>query len=221
MATRQSRLVNVPNLKDTAPMKKSQGFTLIELMIAVSIVGLLMSVAVPGMRTYISNSATNSLGNTLLIDIMYARNHAISNTLIVKMMPIGTIPDLNNRTGASTYTPGSTGVNWGLGWIIFVDTNNDNVRNNNEFIIRQQNSFGPEAHISSGPGAHIAAGIIPNVLDSVRPIGFDALGFPQNDGVLSIASNGCAGPNGQYIQINQIGQVISRSVDCPVAFTNL
>lgn len=201
-------------------MKKYKAFTLIELMIVISIVGVFMSIAVPGMRTYISNSAANSLGNTLYIDIMYARNHAVSNTVIVKMLPLGSVPGLNNRVGASTYTPGSAGVNWGLGWIIFVDTNNDNLRNNNEFIIRQQNSFGPDAHISSGPGAHITSGTIA-VLDANAPIGFDSLGFPVNVGVLSIASNGCAGPNGQYIQINQIGQVISRGGDCPAAFTAL
>ena len=201
-------------------MKKSTGFTLIELMIVIAIVGILMSVAIPGMRSYISNSAANSLGSTLLIDIMYARNHAISNAVIVKMIPLGSVPDLNFRTGASTYTPGSIGVNWALGWMVFVDTNNDNARDINELIIRQQNTFGPDAHISSGPGAHI--GFAPfNVLDAVNPIGFDSLGFPSNIGVLSIANNGCAGPNGQYIQINQIGQIVSRTGPCPLAFTNL
>lgn len=201
-------------------MKKNYGFTLIELMIVLSIVGILMAVAAPGMRTYISNSAANSLGSTLLIDIMYTRNHAISNTVIVKMIPLGTVPGLNNRTGASTYTPNTTtGVNWALGWMIFVDTNNNDTRDNNELIIRQQNTFGPDAHISSGPGVHITG--IDDVLDAINPIGFDSLGFPSDIGVLSIATNGCAGTNGQYIQINQIGQVISRSGPCPVAFTNL
>lgn len=217
MTTRRPVLVNTPNLHDTAPMKKNHGFTLVELMIVISIVGLLMSIAVPSMRTYISNSAANSLGNTLLIDIMYARNHAISNTVIVKMLP------LDPRTGARSYEPdepASAGVNWGLGWLIFVDTNDNDELDNDEFIIRQQNSFGLSAHISSGPGDHITSGT-EAILDANSPIGFDSLGFPSSVGVLSVATNGCAGPNGQYIQINQIGQVISRSSDCPLAFTNL
>jgi len=201
-------------------MKNRNGFTLVELMIVIAIVGILLAAAAPGMRTYLSNSAANALANTLYIDIMYARNHAISNKVIVKMLPLGTIPALNNRTGASTYTPGSAGVNWGLGWVTFIDTNNDNVLDPGEFIIRQQNSFGEDAHVSSGPGAHISSGT-EAVLDANRPIGFDSLGFPVNIGVLSIASNGCAGPNGQYIQINLIGQIITRNGDCPNAFTNL
>jgi type IV fimbrial biogenesis protein FimT len=201
-------------------MKKTNGFTLIELMIVLSIVGILIAAGMPGMRTYISNSASNSMGNALYIDIMYARNHAVSNIVIVKMLPLGTIPALKNRTGASTYTPGSTGVNWGLGWITFVDANNNNALDAKEFILRQQNSFGPDAHISSGPGAHITSQP-QGVFDTARPIGFDSLGVPVNTGVLSIATNGCAGPNARYIQINQIGQVIVRNVDCPQAFTNL
>lgn len=192
----------------------NDGFTLIELMIVISIVGLLIAVATPSMRTYLSNSAANSMGNTLLIDIMYTRNHAISNGLTVFMLP------LDNTLGASTYTPGSTGINWGLGWIIGLDADSSGTFDAGEPVLRTQASFGPDAHISSGPGLHIGSGTV-NVLNRTNPIGFDDQGFPLNTGVLSIATNGCAGPNGQYIQINQIGQVISRSVQCPAAFTNL
>lgn len=209
-------------MQDTKKMKNyyaqhsqhNDGFTLIELMIVISIVGLLIAVATPGMRAYLSNSSANSMGNTLLIDIMYTRNHAITNELAVFMLP------LDNTTGASTYTPASKGVNWGLGWIIGVDADSNGSFDAGEPIIRRQASFGPDAHISSGPGAHITSGVV-SVLDRTNPIGFDNRGFPLNTGVLSIATNGCAGPNGQYIQINQIGQVISRSGQCPAAFTNL
>lgn len=194
--------------------EKNKGFTLIELMIVISIVGLLLTLAAPSMRAYIANSSANSIGNTLLIDIMYTRNHAISNELTVFMLP------LDNTVGASTYTPGSTGVDWSLGWIIGVDADSNNTFDAGEPILRTQASFGPDAQISSGPGIHIVSGV-DDVLDSSSPIGFDDQGFPLNTGVLSVATNGCAGPNGQYIQINQIGQVISRSVQCPAAFTNL
>jgi prepilin-type N-terminal cleavage/methylation domain-containing protein len=196
-------------------MKKQHGFTLIELMIVISLVGILMSVAAPGMRTYISNSAANSLSSTLYIDIMHARNYAVTQQVIVKMLPLGT------ESGASTFDPATSGVNWGFGWVSFVDADDDGLLDADETVIRRHESFGSDAHISSGPGAHLIAGTPDTTYDSANPPGFDANGFPISDGVFSIAQNGCAGPNAQTIQINAIGQIISRETDCPDAFTEL
>lgn len=203
-------------------MKKLTGFTLIELMIVIAIVGILLTVGIPSMRTAISNSRAATLKDTLLIDIMYARNYAITNTVVVKMIPHGTNPQAADSADsvASLFEPNASGVNWGLGWLMFADTNDDNIYNTGEFILRNQPSFGPNAHISSGPGAHIGLGP-QDLLDRLNPIGFNPAGTSIRQGVLSIAAFGCAGDNAYTLQINQIGQVISRDTDCPLAFTNL
>lgn len=202
-------------------MKKYNGFTLVELMIVMAIAGILLAVAAPGMRAYISNSSSNSLSSTLLIDIMYARNHAITNEVIVKMIPFGKDPaaiDIAD-SAASLFLPNATGVNWGFGWLIFVDDDNDNIADADELIIRNHSSFGFQAHISSGPGAHIAAGPV-GVLDRLNPIGFNPSGTAIRSGVLTIATFGCEGDNARTIQINQIGQVIGNNIDCPEEFSD-
>jgi len=203
-------------------MKKYNGFTLVELMIVMAIAGILLAVAAPGLRVFIANSSANSLSSTLLIDIMFARNHAISNEVIVKMIPFGNDPaaiDIAD-SAASLFAPNATGVNWGLGWIIFEDDDNDNIIDAGELILRNHSSFGPGAHISSGPGGHIAGGPV-GVLDRLNPIGFNPSGISVRSGVLTIAAFGCAGDNARTIQINQIGQAIGNNILCPQAFTDL
>lgn len=202
-------------------MKKHNGFTLIELIIVMAIAGILLAAVAPSMRAFIANSASKSLSNTLLIDIMYARNYAITNSVIVKMLPIGENPAAADGFDslASLFVPDAEGVNWGLGYLIFVDNNNNDVYDAPEFILRNYASFGPDTQVSSGPGAHIANGPN-NLLDRTLPIGFNPSGTAIRPGVLSIATFGCAGDNASTIQINNIGQVVVTSIDCPITFTN-
>jgi type IV fimbrial biogenesis protein FimT len=201
-------------------MKKYNGFTLVELIIVLAIAGILIAVAMPNIRAYVSNSTSKSLSNTLYVDIMYARNHAITKEVAVIMQPLGTDVDAADGadTGASLFSPNATGVNWGLGWRI-TEVDGDAITSN-DIIIRNHGSFGPRAHISSGPGDHILTGTV-GILDRDNPIGFNADGTSMRSGVLSVASFGCTSNNARVIQINQIGQVIGNNVPCPIAFTEL
>jgi type IV fimbrial biogenesis protein FimT len=96
------------------PRSHSHGFSLVQLMITVAIVGILTGLAVPSYR-YITN--TNRIANEingLLGDFQYARFAAIKTGQAV------TICSSANPTARPPTCAAST--NWARGWIVFNDS---------------------------------------------------------------------------------------------------
>ena len=169
-------------------MKKHNGFTLVELMTVVAIIGIITLSTADFLGNSIANSASRGMGRTMLLDIMYARNHALSSNAPITV----TIRPIDTTTGVT--------ANWALGWQIWDSSNT-------QAPIRSQSAFRNGSVITpDGPN---------NILDFSNPIIFTRDGISTSPGALIMTSPGCAGSNGRRIQINQIGQVISTKVDCP------
>ncbi len=187
-------------------MKKTNAFTLIELMIVIAIVGIIAMVAAPNMRTMISNSESNSVSKQFMIDIMYTRNVAITNQANAQMIPL----DLTLGDGTLA---GGGGVNWAAGWRI-INTAEPNR------VLRQQDDMGPDPQIRSVSSFTTEAGIVvaTDTLDSSSPIQFNAEGIAANRGAFEIGVLGCAGDNARRLRINSVGQVIGTDILCPAGF---
>ena len=192
-------------------MKTIKAFTLVELMIVIAIVGIISMVAAPSFRAYLSNSQSGSINNKLMIDIMFARSMAISNGREFRVIPT----DATAGNGVLADGAAGAGVNWALGWQV-IDVGAPPVPPIPAIpqrAVRTQGSFGADAYVRS-TGA--------NALDSVNFIAFDRNGVLMgNGGALSVGVLGCAGDNASIITINQIGQVISTDIPCPVGFAAL
>jgi type IV fimbrial biogenesis protein FimT len=94
-------------------MKKMHGFTLIELMIALILLVILITIAAPNFARVIErNRITSSLEN-LYHDLMLARSEAIKRNSRVTMCKSTMTDD-----GTPTCT---TNGDWGQGWIVFTD----------------------------------------------------------------------------------------------------
>lgn len=90
-----------------------RGFSLLELMIVVSITAILASVAIPGFRNFVLNSQRASAVNDLMASLQLARSETTKLGRAVVVCP---------ANAAGTACTGST--TWSGGWLVFANLDN-------------------------------------------------------------------------------------------------
>lgn len=95
-------------------MKKQTGFTLIELIVAIAIFGIMASIAIPNYSSFIMENRKSSLYNTLVGTISLARLEAVKTSRVVTMCISSNLSTCDDTTD-----------DWNTGWIVFTDLNGD------------------------------------------------------------------------------------------------
>lgn len=110
-----------------AMIAKNRGVTLVELLVAVAVLGVLLMVAVPSFTAMIVNNRLKGYANAMVSTLQLARSEAIKR---------------NKRVALCKSSNGtSCAGNWQDGWIIFVDTNNNGTADAGEDIIHRINAL--------------------------------------------------------------------------------
>jgi type IV fimbrial biogenesis protein FimT len=114
-------------------MKRAQaGFTILELMVVVAIVGVLMAVAVPAMGDFIRNGRITAAANDVMAALHFTRSEAIKRRQPVTLCTSANAVQANNTANPNATCADSEFL---TGWIVFVDLNQNGQREAGDTIL--------------------------------------------------------------------------------------
>jgi type IV fimbrial biogenesis protein FimT len=141
---RSTKSINTPLVGLNRPNASFRvaGFTTVELLVTIAVAAVLLTLAVPSMRTLIQNMRMTSQANDLISDINFARSEAIKRSANV------TICQSADSTAASPTC--STGADWKVGRIIFIDSDSDGQHASTEELLRIREPLDGNNTLTSG-----------------------------------------------------------------------
>ena len=93
--------------------RMATGFTLIEMLVTISIMAILLTIAAPSFNTVIAGTRMSAEINDLQASLNFARSEAVKRGLKIDVCP----PTTPNGTTCATTNP----LDWSSGWVVLVD----------------------------------------------------------------------------------------------------
>lgn len=177
-------------------IKSSKGFTITEIIVVVSIIGILMMVAVPGLTKILQANQATQQSHDFVSAIQLGISEADKNSTNITVCAKKEMSD-----ECVDYTENPSDDIWKNGWLLFTDNSNNGLYESaSETLIRTQingsNSIKVEAAASAitiGPGSVVVRG----------------------DGDYHFSPPTCTSTSGHKVTVYKTGQFIVKGGVCP------
>ena len=171
-------------------MRRYRGFTLLELMVTVSVASILLSVAVPAFRDAIMDSRLVRDSNQFVASINLARSSA------VRFQRTATICASSNYSAAVPTCSAST--DWSQGWIVWVDKDRDKATDAGEILSVQEPINTSNTFAAS----------------TAKWFSYDARGFGLSPADSLALCDSRSDETGRIIRVNNVGRTNVSREDC-------
>lgn len=161
-----------------------RGFTLIEMMVALAVLAILLTIGLPAFGGLIDRQRLDTTANTLIRSVQFTRGEAARRNEFVTMAPLD--------------------EHWHGGWLVFIDANHNGRHDSGEIILREDR---PSSSTHIHANANIASYLRYN------PQGESQLlngGFQS--GTFSFCPNR-PGVKGRQLIINRVGRARMQRAD--------
>ena len=187
-------------------LKKQKAFTLIELMVTVSILAIVMALAIPSFKSSVANNRSVGAGGELVTALNFARTEAIKR---------GTYVSVCASSTGDTSTPTCLAAgNWAKGWLVFVDTTtSDNGTVGVGTVLRYWKDVPTNAVVTAETKASTRVNV-----SYIRFTSMGVLAKAPNDldeRELNVSLTWCKGQQKSQITVGLAGLITSKKVNCP------
>ncbi|MCL4721738.1 MAG: GspH/FimT family pseudopilin [Gammaproteobacteria bacterium] len=172
--------------------RRQRGYTLIELLTTVAVLGVVTALAVPNFRDFVRNNQATEEANALVGALALARSEAVT-----RGVPVTVCASADNETC-------SDANDWSTGWIVFTDATAP--------VGAVDNGAVPDTVLRAVPA--LRAG---SVLTADAPfIAYAANGFARAGGGISFALDvpGCTKDNNRAVTVNPQGRASVAHAAC-------
>ena len=167
------------------------GFTLIELMFAIAVVAVLITIAVPNFRSFTANNRVASTESDLVSALALARSEAVK---------LGTPVSVCASADGATCSGDPSG--WAGGWIVFVNPVVPGVIANATDRL-QVWANAPAGLLTNGNNAYV----------QYQPNGLVV--SPAGTSTIRLSWNGCTGQEMRQVQVSASGMIAVQTLNCP------